>query len=51
MSEAKFLHYDLKLVEPSFGSELTDLITAKAQRTTQNETLTTLSVGDTCVAL
>ncbi|MBX7094490.1 MAG: Fic family protein [Flavobacteriales bacterium] len=26
MSEAKFLHYDLKLVEPSFGSSLTDLI-------------------------
>lgn len=26
MSEAKFLHYDLKLIEPSFGSELTDLI-------------------------
>ncbi|HQU57504.1 MAG TPA: Fic family protein, partial [Chitinophagaceae bacterium] len=26
MSEAKFLHYDLKLPEPSFGSELTDLI-------------------------
>lgn len=26
MSEAKFLHYDLKLLEPSFGSELTDLI-------------------------
>ena len=26
MSEAKFMHYDLKLVEPSFGSTLTDLI-------------------------
>lgn len=26
MSEAKFLHYDLRLIEPSFGSELTDLI-------------------------
>ncbi len=26
MSEAKFTHYDLKLVEPSFGSTLTDLI-------------------------
>jgi len=26
MSEAEFLHYDLKLIEPSFGSELTDLI-------------------------
>lgn len=26
MSEAKFIHYDLKLVEPSFGSTLTDLI-------------------------
>lgn len=26
MSEAKFLHYDLKLIEPAFGSELTDLI-------------------------
>ena len=26
MSEAKFLHYDLKLIEPSFGSALTDLI-------------------------
>lgn len=26
MSEAKFLHYDLKLIEPSFGSSLTDLI-------------------------
>lgn len=26
MSEAKFLHYDLKLVEPSFGSSLTDLV-------------------------
>ncbi|RPH29986.1 MAG: Fic family protein [Bacteroidales bacterium] len=26
MSEAKFSHYDLKLVEPSFGSSLTDLI-------------------------
>ncbi len=26
MSEAKFLHYDLKLLEPSFGSALTDLI-------------------------
>jgi Fic family protein len=26
MSEAKFLHYDLKLVEPDFGSQLTDLI-------------------------
>lgn len=26
MSEAKFLHYDLKLVDPSFGSTLTDLI-------------------------
>ena len=26
MSEAKFLDYKLKLVEPSFGSSLTDLI-------------------------
>ena len=26
MSEPKFMHYDLKLVEPSFGSPLTDLI-------------------------
>lgn len=26
MSEAELLHYDLKLIEPSFGSELTDLI-------------------------
>lgn len=26
MSEAKFLHYDLKLIEPTFGSTLTDLI-------------------------
>ncbi len=26
MSAAKFLHYDLKLVEPSFGSSLTDLV-------------------------
>ncbi len=26
MSEAKFTHYDLKLIEPSFGSSLTDLI-------------------------
>jgi len=26
MSEVKFIHYDLKLVEPSFGSTLTDLI-------------------------
>ena len=26
MSKAKFIHYDLKLVEPSFGSTLTDLI-------------------------
>ena len=26
MSEAKFLHYDLKLIEPSFGSALTDLV-------------------------
>lgn len=26
MSEAKFLHYDLKLIEPSFSSTLTDLI-------------------------
>lgn len=26
MSTAKFVHYDLKLVEPSFGSTLTDLI-------------------------
>ncbi len=26
MSEARFVHYDLKLVEPSFGSTLTDLI-------------------------
>lgn len=26
MSEAKFLHYDLKLIEPSFDSSLTDLI-------------------------
>lgn len=26
MSEAEFLHYDLKLIEPSFSSSLTDLI-------------------------
>lgn len=26
MEEAKFIHYDLKLVEPPFGSELTDLV-------------------------
>jgi len=26
MSKAKFTHYDLKLAEPSFGSDLTDLI-------------------------
>lgn len=26
MSEAKFLHYDLKLIEPAFASSLTDLI-------------------------
>ncbi len=26
MAEAEFLHYDLKLIEPSFGSSLTDLI-------------------------
>lgn len=26
MDEAEFLHYDLKLIEPSFGSALTDLI-------------------------
>lgn len=26
MSEAKFLHFDLKLIEPSFGSKLTDLV-------------------------
>ena len=26
MSDAKFLHYELKLIEPSFGSSLTDLI-------------------------
>lgn len=26
MSEAEFLHFDLKLIEPSFGSSLTDLI-------------------------
>ena len=26
MSEAAFLHYDLKLIEPAFGSSLTDLI-------------------------
>src|SRR6187402_194250 len=26
MSEAAFLHYDLKLIEPTFGSSLTDLI-------------------------
>lgn len=26
MSEPKFFHYDLKLVEPAFGSSLTDLI-------------------------
>jgi Fic family protein len=26
MSEAKFLHYDLRLLEPNFGSTLTDLI-------------------------
>ena len=26
MSEAKFEHHDLRLVEPSFGSPLTDLI-------------------------
>jgi hypothetical protein len=24
MSEAKFKHYELKLLEPSFGSQLTD---------------------------
>jgi Fic family protein len=28
MSEAKFVHFDLKLVEPAFGSSLTDLIIA-----------------------
>lgn len=26
MSEAKFSHHDLKLIEPLFGSTLTDLI-------------------------
>ena len=26
MTEPRFIHYDLKLVEPSFGSPLTDLI-------------------------
>ena len=26
MSDPSFTHYDLKLVEPSFGSTLTDLI-------------------------
>ncbi|MEI2694330.1 MAG: hypothetical protein V9E90_04610 [Saprospiraceae bacterium] len=26
MSEAEFLHYELKLIEPVFGSALTDLI-------------------------
>ena len=26
MSKAKFVHYDLKIVEPSFGSNITDLI-------------------------
>lgn len=26
MSEAQFIHYDLKLIEPAFGSRLTDLI-------------------------
>jgi Fic family protein len=26
MSEAKFLHYELRLLDPSFGSQLTDLI-------------------------
>lgn len=26
MSEARFFHYDLKLIEPKFGSSLTDLI-------------------------
>lgn len=26
MSEAKFNHYDLKLVEPTFNSSLTDLV-------------------------
>src|SRR6187402_3236476 len=26
MSEAAFFHYDLKLIEPTFGSSLTDLI-------------------------
>jgi hypothetical protein len=26
MSEARFEHHDLRLVEPSFGSKLTDLI-------------------------
>jgi len=26
MSEAKFIHYDLKLIEPLFNSTLTDLI-------------------------
>ena len=26
MSKAKFEHYDLKLIEPSFQSSLTDLI-------------------------
>jgi Fic family protein len=26
MADAKFIHYDLKLVEPKFGSSLTDLI-------------------------
>ncbi len=26
MSKAKFKHYSLKLIEPNFGSSLTDLI-------------------------
>lgn len=26
MAEPQFLHYDLKLIEPSFNSSLTDLI-------------------------
>lgn len=26
MQEAKIIHYDLKLVEPPFGSKLTDLV-------------------------
>ena len=26
MSEAKFIHYDLKLIEPAFSSSLTDLV-------------------------